>query len=176
MNLIEKLNQPIRDVPNFPKEGIMFKDITPILKDAKLCDEIVDEFALRVKAFKIDAIVGIESRGFFFGFMLANKLNVPFIPLRKAGKLPYATDSYEYNLEYGTAKIEIHKDAIEEGWNVMIHDDLLATGGTAIAAAELVKKQKGKIACFTFLVELDFLNAKSKLNSYSENVISILNY
>src|ERR1035437_2071211 len=150
--LEKKLNSIIRNVLDFPTKGIMFKDITPIFHDAKVCTEIVDEFARRMQGKEIDAIVGVESRGFFFGFLLANRLQIPFVPVRKAGKLPYTTDRFEYSLEYGTAKIEMHTDAISPGWNVMIHDALLATGGTACAAAELVQKQKGIVSCYSFLV------------------------
>lgn len=171
-----RLKQAIRDVPNFPKSGILFKDITPILLDYALSREIVEELAAAVSDWKVDAIVGVESRGFFFGMMLAQVLQIPFIPVRKAGKLPYKTVSYEYELEYGSAKVEMHIDAIRPGWNVLIHDDLLATGGTACAAAELIQKQKGKVAGFAFLVTLDFLNGKEALEIYSENFVSLLNY
>lgn len=166
----------IRDVPDFPKPGIIFKDITPILQDAQLTKSIVNEMASRSKGLNLDAIVGIESRGFWFGIMLANELNIPFIPVRKKGKLPYKTHSYKYDLEYGTAEVEIHEDALQENWNVLIHDDLLATGGTAQAAAELIKMQKAQVAGFSFVVELDFLNGRNTLSKYSENIISLVNY
>lgn len=172
----KKLNTAIRDVPNFPKEGIIFKDITPILLDAKLTKEVVSELAKNSKELKLDAIVGIESRGFWFGIMLANELNIPFIPIRKKGKLPYKTLSYKYDLEYGSAEVEMHEDAIQKNWNVLVHDDLLATGGTAKAAAELILMQGGSVAGFSFVVELDFLNGRNELLKYSKNIISLTNF
>lgn len=172
----QKLTSVIRDVVDFPKPGIVFKDITPILTDNSLCDEIVEETIKRLAGVKIDAVAGIESRGFLFGFMLAQKLRVPFIPVRKAGKLPYQTVSYSYDLEYGSATIEVHTDALQPGDNVLIHDDLLATGGTAIAAAELVKKLGGNIAAYSFVVELDFLGGSRALKSYTNNIISLVHF
>lgn len=174
--LEQKLRNAIRDVPDFPKPGILFKDITPILHNPQLCDEIVDAFAQKCKEKNINAIVGVESRGFLFGFALANKLNVPFVLVRKAGKLPYKTISYEYDLEYGSAKVEMQLDEIQPGWNVLIHDDLLATGGTAEAAAKLIQMQEGNVAGFAFLVELEFLKGKGRLNQYSDTIISLVNY
>ena len=174
--LAETLKKVIRDVPDFPKPGIMFKDITPILLDAELTRKIVDEMANQVKTLKLDAIVGIESRGFWFGIMLANKLNIPFIPIRKKGKLPYKTISYSYDLEYGSAEIEMHEDAIKKDWNVLIHDDLLATGGTAQASAELIKMQQANIAGFSFMVELDFLKGSEILSKYSKNISSLVHF
>ena len=171
--LSEKLHKIIRDVPDFPKPGILFKDITPIFNNAELCHEITNALSEEAQKRKIDAIVGIESRGFFFGFTTAQKLDIPFIPIRKAGKLPYKTDSCEYNLEYGTAKIEMHTDAIQPGWKIMIHDDLLATGGTVNAASELVKKQKGMVDCYSFLVELSFLNGRKRLNG---DILSLITF
>ncbi len=174
--LAQKLKAVIRDVHDFPKKGILFKDITPILHNQELCNEIIDAFADYCANKNIDAIVGIESRGFLFGFALANKLNIPFVLVRKAGKLPYKTISNEYDLEYGTAKVEMQVDEIKSGWNVLIHDDLLATGGTAEAAAKLIQMQKGVVAGFAFLVELDFLNGREKLKQYSKDTISLVNY
>lgn len=174
--LEQKIRSVIRDVPDFPKPGILFKDITPILHQPSLCNEIVDEFAKKLSGQKIDAVVGIESRGFLFGFSLANKLNVPFILVRKAGKLPYKKIAFEYDLEYGSAKIEMHEEEIQKGWNVLIHDDLLATGGTAEAAAKLIQMSGGKVAGFAFLVELDFLDGRKKLTDYSSNIVSLVNY
>jgi len=172
----EKIKAVIRDVPDFPKPGILFKDITPILQDQKLCGEIVDAFISRLNGKIIDAVIGVESRGFLFGFMLAHKLNIPFVMVRKSGKLPYRKHSFEYTLEYGSAVVEMHVDSIQPGWSVLIHDDLLATGGTAAAAAELVKMQNGEIAAFAFLVELDFLNGRKVLEKYTENLVSLVNY
>ncbi|OFY87313.1 MAG: adenine phosphoribosyltransferase [Bacteroidetes bacterium RIFCSPLOWO2_12_FULL_35_15] len=174
--LEQKLKTTIRDVADFPKPGILFKDITPILHHPQLCDDIVNVFVNYCTDKNINAVVGVESRGFLFGFALANKLNVPFILVRKSGKLPYKTISYEYDLEYGSAKVEMQEDEIQPGWNVLIHDDLLATGGTAEAAAKLIQMQKGNVSGFAFIVELDFLNGKEKLKQYSENIISLVNY
>lgn len=172
----EKLKSTLRDVQDFPKKGIVFKDITPVLADAELCSAVVYELYNTYKDKKIDAIAGIESRGFFFGFLLANRLGVPFIPIRKAGKLPFTTVSIEYALEYGTAKIEMNSDAITPGMNVIVHDDLLATGGTADAAAELIKRQGGNISGFCFVIGLDFLNGSKLLSKHSENIKSIISY
>ncbi|MBA3971094.1 MAG: adenine phosphoribosyltransferase [Bacteroidetes bacterium] len=174
--LQNKIKNAIRDVADFPKPGILFKDITPIFHDQQLCNEIVSEFAERVKDKNINAIVGVESRGFLFGFALANKMNIPFILVRKAGKLPYKKIAYEYDLEYGSAKVEMQVDEIKPGWNVLIHDDLLATGGTAEAAVKLIEMQKGNVAGFAFVVELEFLRGRDKLEKYSENIISLVNY
>lgn len=172
----ERLKLTIRDIPDFPKPGILFKDITPILLDPKLCRDIVNEFIKRIDGTPVDAIVGVESRGFFFGLLLSEQLNVPFIPARKPGKLPYKTISYSYDLEYGSATIEMHTDAIKKGWNVLVHDDLLATGGTACAAAELVKLQEANVSGFAFIVGLNFLNGEEELKKYSEKIISLVNY
>lgn len=176
MTFTEKLNKSIREVPDFPKPGINFKDITPVFEDPALSAEVLEELTNQVKFMKPDAIVGIESRGFLFGFALAQKLNVPFILVRKAGKLPYKKHSFEYVLEYGSAVVEMHVDSIKPGWNVLIHDDLLATGGTAIAASELVKMQGGKVAGFAFLIELDFLNGRKNLTPLSEKIVSLVSY
>lgn len=168
------IRNAIRLVPDFPKQGILFKDITPLLHDPKIGKLIVDEFARRFEQAQIDAIAGIESRGFLFGYALALKMGVPFVPIRKSGKLPWKTVGIDYDLEYGTARIEMHEDAIEAGMNVMIHDDLLATGGTAAAAAQLVRSQNANIAAFSFVVELDFLKGREVLKQYSENIVSLL--
>lgn len=175
MSLENKIKSAIRDVDDFPKKGVVFKDFTPILRDQELCNDIVNGFIESI-CHKPDAIIGVESRGFLFGILLANKLNIPFILARKAGKLPYKTISYEYELEYGKSKIEIHTDSIEEGWNVLIHDDLLATGGTADAIAKLVKLQKANVIGFNFVVGLNFLNGKQKLNKHSNNIVCLAQY
>ena len=172
----ERLDKAIREVPNFPKEGINFKDITPLLMDAQLTNDIIDTFINHLNGIKLDAIVGIESRGFLFGFLLANKMGVPFIPIRKVGKLPGETLKYKYDLEYGSAEVEVHKSDIKTGWNVLVHDDLLATGGTACAAAELIQRLGAKVAGFAFVVSLDFLNGKEKLKQYSDHIISLKDY
>ncbi|OAQ41595.1 adenine phosphoribosyltransferase [Pedobacter psychrophilus] len=174
--LENQIKNVIRDIKDFPKPGIIFKDITPILKDQKLCSDIVDEFVLQIKDLEFDAIAGIESRGFLFGLMLANKLNKPFIPIRKSGKLPFKTIQQSYDLEYGSAIIEIHEDAFEPNSKILIHDDLLATGGTVEATSLLIQKMKGEIAGYSFLISLDFLNGKEKLRKFSENNFSLANY
>jgi adenine phosphoribosyltransferase len=175
MSLESNIKAAIRDIPDFPKPGIMFKDITPIFENQALCNEITDGFIERLGE-KPDAIVGIESRGFLFGILLANKLNVPFVLVRKAGKLPYKTISHEYALEYGTSKIEMHTDSLKKGWKVLIHDDLLATGGTAAAAAILVERQEAIVSGFSFVVELEFLNGKQQLNIHSKNITCLAQY
>lgn len=176
MSLSDAIKTVIRDVPDFPKEGIMFKDITPILSDPQLSKQIVEGFIAEFKALNIDAIACVEARGFFFGTLIAQALNIPFIPIRKAGKLPYKTVSYSYDLEYGSATIEMHEDAVKSGQRILIHDDLLATGGTAAAAAELVSTQGGEVVGFSFLVDLTFLGGESKLKSYSTNIMSLVQY
>ena len=176
MTLKQKIADTIRDVPDFPKPGILFKDITPLLKDPELCRAITAEMVERLNHQELDAIAAVESRGFLFGMLLANALNIPFIPVRKSGKLPYSTIGYEYNLEYGTAKVEIHTDAVKPGWKVLIHDDLLATGGTAAAASELVMASGGSVAGFVFLVGLDFLKGKEVLAKYSNQIIELVSY
>ena len=153
----------VRDIENYPKPGIVFKDITPILASPPLVKSIMRELVSTYKSQKIDAVVGVEARGFIFGAILAHALECPFIPVRKAGRLPYQTRSQEYALEYGTAKMEIHIDAIKPGWRVLIHDDLLATGGTAGAAADLVKSFDGELAGFSFLINLGFLPGEKNL-------------
>jgi adenine phosphoribosyltransferase len=169
-----KLENSLRDIADFPKPGILFKDITPILKDASLCTEVIDEFVSRLEGIQIDVIAGIESRGFLFGLMLANKLGIPFVPIRKKGKLPFNTVAESYDLEYGSATLEIHTDAIFSGQRVLIHDDLLATGGTVGAATRLVQKLEGEVAGYAFVVSLDFLNAREQLEAVSENIITLV--
>ena len=176
MNISERLDQAIRTIPDFPKPGIQFKDITPVLRDAVLCRDLVKRLVEPFQEQEIQVVAGIESRGFLFGFPVAMKLGIPFILIRKKGKLPYKTISYKYDLEYGSAEIEMHVDSIEKGWNVLIHDDLLATGGTAAAAAELIRLQEGNVAGFSFLVNLDFLNGTSVLDKYSNNITSLISY
>lgn len=174
--LESKLKVVVRDIPDFPSPGILFKDITPILKDAELCSEIVEEFVRRLSGADIDVIAGVESRGFLFGLMLANKLGIPFVPIRKQGRLPSKTVSESYKLEYGQATIEVHEDAFESGAKVLIHDDLLATGGTVVAAAKLVEKLGGEIAGFSFIISLDFLKGEGRLSRFSDRIISLVRY
>lgn len=176
MTIQERVSQTIRDIPDFPKPGILFKDITPVLENPLLSKDIVQFFCEQLKPLKLDAIVGVESRGFLYGMPIAIALEVPFITVRKKGKLPYKTISYSYDLEYGSAEIEMHVDAIKPNWNVLVHDDLLATGGTATAAAELIKMQKANVAGFGFLVELSFLNGKEKLLQYNNNIINLVSF
>jgi adenine phosphoribosyltransferase len=172
----DKIQAAIRDVPDFPKPGIVFKDVTPIFQDATLCTAITEEFTARIGALQVDAIVGLESRGFLFGLMLANKLNVPFVLARKPGKLPWNRVSKSYLLEYGEATIEMHTDSFPPGSNILIHDDLLATGGTASAASELVKELGGHIAGYCFLVELAFLGGRKALHRFSPEIVSLTSY
>ncbi len=174
-SLAERLNACIRNVPDFPQPGILFKDITPVFLDWQLCNDITDELISRLKT-KPDAVCVVESRGFFIGMMLAHKMQIPLVPVRKKGKLPSETRAYTYTLEYGSATLEIHKGVIKKDWNVLIHDDVLATGGTAIAAAELVKAEGGKIAGFAFIVELAFLSGKEKIASYTAPIESVISY
>ena len=174
--IAEQIKAAIRDIPDFPKPGIIFKDITPILKDPKLCGQIADAFVEQLKDIHIDVVAGIESRGFLFGLILAMRLGVPFIPVRKAGKLPFTIRQKAYKLEYGTAVIELHTDAFEPGQHVLIHDDLLATGGTALAASELVKEMGGEVAGFSFVVGLGFLNGRERIAPLSDNVIVLADY
>jgi len=176
MNIEKRIIKSIRDVPDFPKPGIVFKDITPLLMDSVLSADITSAFADYWHSFNLDAIVGIESRGFIWGNSIAQKLDLPFIPVRKKGKLPADTHSHAYELEYGTAEVEIHKDAIKKDMRVLIHDDLLATGGTASAAAELVNKSKGEVAGFSFLVELGFLEGRTSLVQYTDQFHSLVSY
>lgn len=157
MNIEQKIKSVIRDVPDFPKPGIIFKDITPVLKKASLRAEIVKNIGQFFSTQHIDAVAGIEARGFIFGTSIADYLQVPFLPVRKAGKLPYKTITESYDLEYGTSSIEMHEDAFVPGWNVLIHDDLLATGGTAAACGRLIERAGAKVAGFSFLIELGFL-------------------
>jgi adenine phosphoribosyltransferase len=174
--IAEQIKAAIRDIPDFPKPGIVFKDITPILKDPVLCQNIVEAFAEQLAGTQIDVVAGIESRGFLFGLMLAIKLGVPFVPVRKAGKLPYTIRQKAYKLEYGTAVIEMHTDAIEASQRVLIHDDLLATGGTVTAASELITELGGIVTGFSFVVGLGFLNGRERIAPLCDNVIVLADY
>ena len=174
--ITQKIHTAIREVSDFPKLGINFKDITTLLLDPILSNEIVDAFIERLKGKQIDAIVGVESRGFLFGFLLANKMGIPFVPIRKAGKLPGETLKFKYDLEYGSAEVEIHKSDIKKGWNVVVHDDLLATGGTACAASELIQKLGANVVAFAFVLSLDYLKGNERLEKYSKEIISLKKY
>ena len=153
----------MRDVPDFPKKGIVFKDITPILSDPSLFRLSIDLFLERCRGKKIDKIVGIDARGFLFGSAVAYELAIGFVPIRKRGKLPYKTETAKYSLEYGEAEMEMHIDAMKPGEKVVLVDDLLATGGTSAAAAALIKKVGGELLEAQFLIELDFLHGREKL-------------
>lgn len=176
MDIHDKIKGKIRDVKDFPKEGIVFKDITPLLMEPQLYSEIAEKLSSYWIEHKVDAIAAVESRGFLFGMLMAHHLKVPFIPVRKIGKLPSTTVQYSYDLEYGKATVEIHDDAVKKGWNVLIHDDLLATGGTAVAAAELVKLLGGKVAGFSFLIALEFLQGEQLLSQYTNQVHRMITY
>lgn len=168
------LKEYIREIPDFPKKGISYKDITPLLQDPGAMKYAVNLFMGGLKGEKIDKVVGIESRGFFFATLLAERLNAGFIPVRKPGKLPYNTHKETYELEYGTDTLEIHEDAIRKGEKVLLHDDVLATGGTALATCKLIEKCGGEIVQCNFLVELGFLKGREKLKNYQ--VKSLLDY
>jgi adenine phosphoribosyltransferase len=161
--LTATIREKIRDIPDFPKPGILFKDITPLLADPKAFTMVLDAFHEAYVGKHVDAIVGIESRGFIFGGALAARLSASFVPVRKPGKLPYHVDKTSYALEYGEGTLEMHKDSIRRDSNVLIVDDLLATGGTAAGAATLVRGQGGKVIGYAFVIELGFLNGREKL-------------
>ena len=158
-----RLEDYIRDIKDFPKPGIVYKDITPLLQNPEAMREAVARFLEEIGTAEIDKVVGIESRGFFFATLLAEKLNAGFVPIRKPGKLPFKTLRESYSLEYGEDTLEIHSDAIKPGERVIIHDDVLATGGTAAAACKLIEKMGGEIIQCNFLMDLAFLNGKEKL-------------
>lgn len=171
---MDDLKQYIRSIKDFPKPGIMFRDITTLLKNPVAIKTTLEQLYNLSKDLNISKVAGIESRGFIFGALLAEKLNAGFIPIRKPGKLPAEKYSVSYLLEYGQDSIEIHKDAIEKGDNILLHDDLLATGGTAAAACRLIEKLGGNITQVSFVIELSFLSGRKKLDKY--NVISLTDY
>ena len=164
----------VRDVPDFPKPGILFKDITPVVQDYAALKEVTEKLAEWAKDKKVDAVVGIEARGFIFGAPVALEMEVGFVPLRKLGKLPYNRVAEAYNLEYGTNTVEMHADSIKPGQRILIIDDLLATGGTAAAAARLVERLGGIVVGFGFLIELEFLEGRKTLEKY--DVHALLSY
>ena len=166
----------IRDIPDYPKKGIVFKDITTLLKDSSAFQEVINVFYEKLKNEKIDKVIGIESRGFIFGAPLAYKLNVGFVPIRKKGKLPGETISINYDLEYGTDQIEMHTDALQKGERVILIDDLIATGGTALAAIELINKMEAEIIENLFLIDLTFLGGSQSIKEIGHKVFSICNY
>ncbi len=174
MKLEEQIRSRIRDVPDFPKPGILFKDITPLLQDPAAFHAVLDAFEKRYGSRQVDCVAAIESRGFIFGAPLANRLKTAFVPIRKKGKLPYQSVEETYDLEYGTATIEMHVDAVHKGQRVLMVDDLLATGGTCAAACQLVEKQGAKVVECAFVVELAFLNGRKKLTG--REVFSLVQY
>jgi adenine phosphoribosyltransferase len=171
---LKTLKAKVRSIPDFPKKGILFRDITPLLKDSKALREIIARLARSLKGKKVAAVVGIESRGFIFGTALATKLGVGFVPIRKKGKLPWKTKRVACTLEYGQEILEIHQDAVKRGEKVVIVDDLLATGGTAAAAVKLVESIGGKVAKIAFVIELGFLKGRENLKKH--DVFSLIQY
>lgn len=165
MSDLKKIAETIRDIPDFPKEGILFKDITPVLKDPETLALASRLLKAPYQSHHVDVVAGIESRGFMLGTKLALDLHAGFVPVRKPGKLPSEKIYETYDLEYGTDTLELHTDAIKEGDQVVIHDDLLATGGSALAATRLVEKLGGKVIGYSFIIELSFLNGKEKLDN-----------
>ncbi|MGM5631250.1 adenine phosphoribosyltransferase [Apibacter raozihei] len=174
-DLLKEIDNHIARVQDFPKQGIGYKDISPLFLNPELCTQVIQLFADYSRG-KVDAVCGIESRGFLFGIQIARELNVPFILVRKAGKLPPPVVSQEYELEYGKAKIEIKEGYIKSGQRILVHDDVLATGGTAQACAELIEKCGGTVSQFSFLIALSFLNGKEELLKYTNDIQVILDY
>lgn len=174
MDLIKKIESQIRIVENFPTDGISFKDFSSIFQESELSKEIIQHIADQVRG-KVDVVCGIESRGFIFGFPLALELDLPFVMVRKKGKLPPPVVSVNYDLEYGSSCLEIVENQIPKGARVLIHDDVLATGGTAAATAELIKRIDAIPAYFSFLIELNFLNGRNKLSDFNE-IYSLVGY
>ena len=170
----QELKKLIREIPDFPKPGILFYDITTLLKDAAGLRAVIDQTAEHFQGKKIDHVIGIEARGFIFAPALAYHIGAGFVPVRKPKKLPSEVESYSYELEYGQDTLEIHKDAVGKGHNVIIADDLLATGGTAAAVVKLVEKLGGNVVGLSFVIELEFLNGREKLAGY--DVFSLLKY
>lgn len=168
------LKSKIRNIPDFPKKGILFRDITTLLKDKKAFSYAIEQLCCEFQEEDIDIVAAVEARGFIFGAPIAYKIGAGFVPIRKKGKLPYKTICEEYELEYGVDSLEIHKDAIKKGDNVLVVDDLLATGGTMKAVEKMMKKQKAKIVGFAFLVELTDLRGREKLNGYK--IVSLVQY
>jgi len=171
---LKALKAKVRNISDFPQKGVIFRDITPLLKDAKSLREIIARLARSLKGKKINGVVGIESRGFIFGSALATKLGVGFMPIRKKGKLPWKTKQVACTLEYGREILEIHQDAVKRGQSVVIVDDLLATGGTAAAAAKLVESLGGKVAKVAFVIELEYLSGRERLKG--RDVFSLIKY
>jgi len=171
---MRELKATIRDVPDFPKKGIIFKDITPLLQEPKTFSLAIDKMAANYNNVGVDLVLGAEARGFIIGSALAYKLGAGFVPARKPGKLPYIVTKAVYDLEYGTDSLEVHKDSIKQGNRVLIVDDLLATGGTAKAKVDLTQRLGGKVVGIAFLIELEFLGGRDKLDGF--NVFSLIKY
>lgn len=171
---VEELKRAVRDVPDFPKAGIVFKDITTLLGDARLFRRAADLLTAQCGHLRVEKVVAIESRGFILGSVLADRLGAAFVPVRKPGKLPWRTLRAEYALEYGTDALEIHADAVLRGESVLVVDDVIATGGTAAAVGELVHRLGGSVAAYVFLVELDFLRGRARLDG--AEVLSLIRY
>src|SRR5438093_8160952 len=171
---MDDLKKMIREVPDFPKKGILFYDITTLLKDKVGFRKVIDALTEQIRPLRPDVVLGIEARGFIFAPALAYNLGAGFVPVRKPNKLPAASERISYELEYGMDTLEVHKDAVQPGASVVIADDLLATGGTSLAAARLVEKIGGKVTGLMFVVELDFLKGRERLNGY--NVFSLVQY
>ncbi len=173
---LDRARDLVRDVPDFPQAGILFKDITPILGDPEAFHSVIDAMASRLEGKGVQRVIAIESRGFLFGAALADRLRLALSPVRKLGKLPYKTDRIEYALEYGTGTLECHVDAVRPGERVVIVDDLLATGGTAWAAGKLVEKQQGVVALYLFAIELSFLKGRARLENGDRTVDALIVY
>lgn len=173
---IKEIEEYILEIPDFPKPGILFKDIMPLFETVEVRDALLNHLVNQVRDFKPDVIVGIESRGFFFGILLANELNIPFIPIRKKGKLPGEVLFQSYELEYGTDQIEVQASTLKKYKRILIHDDVLATGGTSEAAGKLCIHNEDVNIGFSFLMNLSFLNGKLKLNPFTEDIFSVLTY
>ncbi len=171
--VVKKIKSTLRSIPDFPSPGIIFKDITPIIKDKEIFSETIKLLASSYRDKEVDYIVGVDARGFIFGAALAYELGLGFVPIRKAGKLPYAKISTSYELEYGIATIEMHEDALQPNDKVVLIDDLLATGGSLAASVELLEKLNAKIVGIETIVELGFLNGRDKLKGYSVNSLVI---
>ena len=175
-DITDRVKAAIRDIPDFPIEGVVFKDITPLMLDAQLSRDISGAFVAHARRLKPDAICAIDSRGFIFGTGIAQELDIPLILVRKQGKLPGETIAYSYDLEYGSATLEIHKNDLKPGSRVLIHDDLLATGGTTSATAELIKQSGSEVIGFSFIVDLSFLLGKEMISKYSTEIFSLAEY
>ncbi len=174
--LEKEVKLAIREISDFPKEGVSFKDITTLLSNPSLNSKVLKTLEINAENLNAEVIIGIDSRGFLYGNSIACNLKIPFVPVRKKGKLPFATIQEIYSLEYGEGILEIHKDAIKKNQKVLIHDDLLATGGTALAAANLIERLGGIVVGFSFVVYLSFLDGAYKLSDKSENLFSVTTY